>query len=319
MPKYKRIAVALVCCAAVCGGVGWQVIKPWVQPIGNGLPWVLEVTPDGNWSDGEATEQLRSALALRNWQARPGRYVFKGDETGGDAARRVASGEREAVRIVVPAHRDIGVIAGQIAGPLWMDSASVDAVLRTDSLQWRIRPNSYDVYWEVSAADLVNRLVSESNRWWTDERRAQAQAWGLTPEEAVILASIVQEESAQLSEAARIAGLYLNRIRRGMLLQADPTLKYALGDWGIQRVLDADKLVDSPYNTYLHKGLPPGPIRVPESAYVDAVLQAETHDYLYMCARPDDSGLHAFATSYAAHKRNAQAYRNMLNRRGVYR
>lgn len=319
MLKLKHIALGAVFVGLVSAGVGWQVAKDWLLPVGDGLPWVLEIAPDGEWPEGKVAEQVQAALSLRGWQARPGRYVFRGDETGGDAARRVASGEREAVRIVLPAHRDVGVIAGRIAEPLWIDSASVDAVLRADSMRWRIRPNSYDLYWEASAADVVKRIIYESNQWWTEERRAQAQAWGLTPEEAVILASIVQEESAKLSEAPRIAGLYLNRLRRGMLLQADPTLKYAIGDWAIRRVVEADKSVDSPYNTYQHKGLPPGPIRIPESAFVDAVLRAETHDYLYMCARPDDSGLHAFATSYAAHKRNAQAYRNMLNRRGVYR
>lgn len=320
MGKLKRFILAGGLLGLIGAATGWQVTKAWFLPVGKGLPWVLEITPDSvRWSEGEAAEHVRAALALRSWKARPGRYTFRGDETGGEAARRVASGERDAVRIVLPAHRDIGVIAGRIAEPLWVDSAAVDAALREDSIRWLIRPNSYDVYWETSVEGILKRIAYESGQWWTPERREQAQAWGLTPEEAVILASIVQEESANLSEAPRIAGLYLNRLRRGMLLQADPTLKFALGDWGIRRLLSTDKDVDSPYNTYQHKGLPPGPIRIPESAFVDAVLRAETHSYLYMCARPDDSGLHNFATGYAAHKRNAQAYRNMLNRRGVYR
>lgn len=316
----KGLSLALALLVGFMGWRAWTTVRVWFEPVGEGVPWTLEIDPvTGGWSGSESLGQMEQALQLRGWSARPGRYVFRGDETGGDVARRVASGEREAVRVVVPAHRDLGVIAASIAGPLWVDSAAVDAVLRSDSMGWQIRPNSYDLYWEASAADVLKRLVHESNRWWTDARKAQAAAWGITPMEAVTLASIVQEESAQLSEAKTIAGLYLNRLRRGMPLQADPTLKFALGDWGIRRLLDNDKQVDSPYNTYLHVGLPPGPIRIPESAYVDAVLQAETHEYLFMCARPDDSGLHAFATRYAEHQRNAIAYRNMLNRRGVYR
>jgi UPF0755 protein len=142
---------------------------------------------------------------------------------------------------------------------------------------------------------------------------------GMTAREVVILASIVQEETARVDEAPRVAGLYLNRLKKGMLLQADPTLKFALGDWNIRRLLDQDKLVDSPYNTYRSPGLPPGPIRIPEAAYIDAVLNAENHPYLYMCAKPDGSGTHAFATSYAQHLRNARDYQRMLNREQIYR
>ena len=299
-----------------------SAVAVWFAPLSE-LPWTLQIDPEtGTWDTarpGEELESLRRALDLRGWSARPGLYVFEGGLTGGDVARRVASGERETVRVVVPAHRDVGVIAGSIARQLWVDSASVDAALRSDTLWWQIRPNTYDFYWETSAQGVAQRLARESNAWWTAERRQQAAAWGLRPDEAVTLASIVQEETANSKEAPRVAGLYLNRIRRGMLLQADPTLKFALGDWERRRLLDVDKTVDSPYNTYLHPGLPPGPIRIPESAYVEAVLNAETHAYLYMCARADQSGEHAFAPTYSEHLRNARAYQNMLSRNGIYR
>lgn len=318
-----RKALFAVCALALVGGawMGWRAWRVWFEPV-SGLPWVVEIDPvSGEWrsEEGAHAKAVERALSLRGWAARPGRYVFEGGVSGGAAARRIASGERTAVRVVVPAHRDVGAIAGSIARNLWVDSAAVDAVLRVDSMRWQIRPNSYDLYWEVSAAGIALRLAQENRAWWTAERREQAAAWGLQPHEAVALAAIVQEETARVDEAPTVAGLYLNRLRRGMLLQADPTLKFALGDWGRRRLLDADKSVDSPYNTYLHAGLPPGPIRIPESAYVEAVLEAQTHAHFYMCARPDDSGYHAFARTYAEHLRNARAYQNMLSRNGIYR
>jgi len=166
---------------------------------------------------------------------------------------------------------------------------------------------------------LADRLRSESRNWWTADRLKQAWSLGLTQREVVTLASIVQEETATVEEAPRVAGLYLNRLKKKMLLQADPTLKFALGDWTIRRLLDEDKKIASPYNTYRNPGLPPGPIRIPEPTYLEAVLQAEQHNYLYMCAKPDGSGTHAFARNYAQHLRNAREYQTMLNRQRIYR
>lgn len=141
----------------------------------------------------------------------------------------------------------------------------------------------------------------------------------LTPEEVGILASIVKAETSRLDEAPTVAGLYMNRLRRGMRLQADPTLIYALGDFSIRRVLNVHRKIDSPYNTYVHKGLPPGPINYPEPAYLEAVLNAETHDYIFMCAKEDFSGYHAFAKTNREHERNARRYRRALDAQGVYK
>ena len=139
----------------------------------------------------------------------------------------------------------------------------------------------------------------------------------MTPLEVSILASIVDEETAIDDEKPTVAGLYVNRLRRGMPLQADPTVKYAVGDFGLQRILHKHLQVDSPYNTYLHPGLPPGPIRVPSVAGIDAVLDCERHDYLYMCAKEDFSGRHNFASTLARHNANAARYRRALDRRGI--
>ena len=142
-------------------------------------------------------------------------------------------------------------------------------------------PNTYEVWYDLSAADFVDRMVTEWRKWWSLERRAQAESLGLTPEEVGILASIVKSETSRMDEAPTVAGLYLNRIRRGMRLQADPTLIYALGDFSIRRVLNVHRETDSPYNTYMYSGLPPGPINFPEPAYLEAVLNAENHGYIF--------------------------------------
>lgn len=336
----------LMLVGALGAGAAWLHYAPWFSQVGAQEPWVLEVDPatggweayvgvpmdamraqDSGWDSLPApvaapaawTDQVRAALALRTWEARAGRYAFTGEETGADIARRLADGARETVELVVPAHRLPEVIASTVGKQVWADESSLSQAFATDSILWRIRPNTYEVYWEIDAKELVQKLLDASDAWWTPERLAQAKALNLTPREAVVLASIVQEETHILAEAPIVAGLYLNRLRTGMMLQADPTLKFALGDWAIQRLLDADKAVESPYNTYRYGGLPPGPIRVPESAYVDAVLQPAVHNHLFMCARADGQPGHAFAPDYATHLRNARAYQEMLNRNGIFR
>lgn len=335
-------AGGLLLVGALGGWAAWMRVAPWFSQVNAQEPWVLEVHPGtGEWAayraveGADATEAgvvperaavpeewveaVRAALGLRDWTARPGRYRFSGVETGADVARRLADGVRETVELVVPAHRDPAVVAATVGRQVFADSVTLARAFALDSLGWMLRPNTYEVYWEIEGEALVERLVEASEAWWTEARLGQAEALGLSPREVVVLASIVQEETNVLAEAPSVAGLYLNRLRIGMALQADPTLKFARGDWTIQRLLDVDKLVDSPYNTYLHTGLPPGPIRIPESAYVDAVLQPEQHNYLFMCARADGQPGHAFAVDYAAHLRNARAYQEMLNRNGIFR
>lgn len=173
-------------------------------------------------------------------------------------------------------------------------------------------PNTYEVYFNITADELVERMHDEYNKFWNDERKQQAQAIGLTPIEVNILASIVRAEATKDSEARTIAGLYLNRLKKDIPLQADPTLVFAVGDFTLKRVLNVHKEVDSPYNTYTHTGLPPGPINMPGILFIDAVLNAEQHNYIYMCAKEDFSGAHNFAATLAEHNRNAQKYQNAL-------
>ena len=178
-------------------------------------------------------------------------------------------------------------------------------------------PNTYQFYWNMPVDGFLKRMKKEYDRFWTPERLAKAQQIPLSPIQASILASIMEEETAAPGEYPVVAGLYINRLKRGMLLQADPTVKFAFGDFTLQRVLNVHLATDSPYNTYKYGGLPPGPIRVPSIAGLEAVLNYQEHHYLFMCAKDDFSGKHNFATTSAEHGRNAAKYREALNRRGI--
>ena len=180
-------------------------------------------------------------------------------------------------------------------------------------------PNTYQMYWNTDAKGFVSRMKREYTNFWTDERVQKANEKGLTPVEVSVLASIVDEETQKADEKPLVAGLYLNRLKRGMRLQADPTLKYALGDFSIKRLLNDDMEINSPYNTYKYAGLPPGPIRIPSIVGLNAVLDAASHKYLYMCAKEDFSGYHNFAKTLSQHNQNAAKYRRELNKRGIRR
>ncbi|PRY85525.1 endolytic transglycosylase MltG [Mongoliibacter ruber] len=179
-------------------------------------------------------------------------------------------------------------------------------------------PNSYEVWWNTSAEKLFDRMFNEYNSFWTEERKNKASQLGLSPNEVSTLASIVQAETQKADERPKVAGVYLNRLKINMPLQADPTLVFAAGDFSIKRVLNVHKEIESPYNTYKYTGLPPGPINLPEISALEAVLNYEDHSYLYFCAKEDFSGYHAFATSLTEHLNNARRYQAALNRSKIY-
>lgn len=180
-------------------------------------------------------------------------------------------------------------------------------------------PNSYEIYWTTDAKGFLERMQKEHRRFWNEKRLQMAASANLTPTEVSILASIVDEETQKNDEKPIVAGLYLNRLRKGIMLQADPTVKFALGDFAIKRILLKDLEIDSPYNTYKHAGLPPGPIRIASISGIDAVLNAEKHEYYYMCAKEDFSGYHNFAKTLSQHNANAARYRNALRVRKIWR
>ena len=180
-------------------------------------------------------------------------------------------------------------------------------------------PDTYEVYWNISPKKLTDKMYSEYEKFWNNDRLKKLKKINLNQKEAIVLASIVASESRMLDEADIIAGLYINRLNRNMRLQADPTLVFAANDFTIRRVLNKHKKIKSPYNTYIHRGLPPGPIRIASKKYIDAVLNFEKHNYIYMCAKEDFSGYHAFATNLSDHNRNARKFQIALNNRKIYK
>lgn len=183
-----------------------------------------------------------------------------------------------------------------------------------DNIPAMLLPDTYDVYWNISAKSLLDRMEREYERYWTDERREKARKAGLSPIEVATLASIVEEETNIADEMPIIAGLYINRLRKRIPLQADPTIKFAIGDFGIKRILRKHLRIDSPYNTYKNYGLPPGPIRIASKRAIEAVLNYDKNNYIYMCAKEDMSGRHNFAATLAEHNYNARLYHKALNK-----
>ena len=254
---------------------------------------------------------------------RPGLYSLHPNMTNLEAIRVLRSGEQVPVNIVINNVRLLPELGQKITKntsvtPEEFDQALQDFIdsnhegFTRDNILCMFIPNTYEVYFDLSADDLVERMNTEYNIFWSAKRKQKADSIGLTPVEVSILASIVRAEASKMEEAGRIAGLYLNRLRRNIPLQADPTLVFAVGDFALKRILNEHKQVDSPYNTYRNAGLPPGPINMPSIPFLDAVLNAEKHKYIYMCAREDFSGYHNFARTLSEHNQNASKYQRAL-------
>lgn len=255
-----------------------------------------------------------------------GAYRISNGQTALSAARRVATGRQTPVALTFRGPRTLDLLSARIASQL--DFTPEDFMRACDSIlpsrgftratyPAAFIPDTYEMYWGTDAASVVKRLAEYRDSFWTPEREAKARALGLSKVEVATVASIIEEETAKKDERPMIARLYLNRLHKGMRLQADPTVKFAIGDFTLRRITGQHLKYASPYNTYLNPGLPPGPIRIPEGASIDAVLDAPMHPYLYMCAKEDFSGYHNFATDYATHLANARRYQAELNRRNI--
>ena len=258
-----------------------------------------------------------------------GAYKVKMNMTNYDMITMLRSGNQTPIKLTFSYARKMDDLAEKITSKLKMSKDDLLNYLNDNIDEYNgfeksdiisvFLPDTYEVYWNVSPKNLTNKMYSEYKKFWNSERIAKLKNINLNEKEAIVLASIVASETRMLDEADRVAGLYINRLRKNMRLQADPTLIFAANDFTIRRVLNKHKKIKSPYNTYIHKGLPPGPIRLVPKQYIDAVLNYEEHNFIYMCAKEDFSGYHAFATNLSDHNRNARKFQIASNMKKIYR
>ena len=272
---------------------------------------------------------FRLHCRLLKWQhPLSGAYTIGKREGDLSVIRRLRNGEQTPVKISFKNVRTKAMLSRTISSQLMLDSA--DIASRLDSLPYMEQfalneqtavcmfiPDTYEMFWNISPDGLFQKMYQNYTSFWDAKRRRQAAAMGLTPTEVITLASIVESETFREFEKPIVAGLYYNRLRKGMRLQADPTVIFAMQDFTIRRVTNQHLKIDSPYNTYKYAGLPPGPIRTPYATTINAVLNYDHNNYLYMCANADFSMTHKFATNYHEHLRNAREYQRELNKRGV--
>lgn len=331
-----RIGIIAVVVAVVVGMsvTAWHYLGPGDT---DGARWLY-------FPAGISQEAFRDSLADNLGQPmadRVGRLwsVFSGRDAvphgayrideGTSAARiyrRLSTGAQTPVRLTFNNIRTMGQLADRISGRMEFTSdgflKACDSVLSSRGFSEAeypaaFFPDTYEFYWTESPEKVVSRLSSRYDSFWTETRRNKAKSLGLSPVEVVTVASIAEEETNDAAERATVARLYINRLDRGMKLQADPTVKYAIGDFSLRRVLSSHLSASSPYNTYMYRGLPPGPIRIVSPKTIDAVLDAPDNDYLYMCAKEDFSGRHNFTADYREHLANARKYQAALNARNI--
>jgi UPF0755 protein len=283
-------------------------------------------------------ENLLEDIASFEWVARKkdyhknikaGKYLLKAGMNNNQIVNMLRSGRQEAVNLVFNNIRTNEQLAGKLGKQIEADSSSLimffnnpqllaDFNTSPEELRLLFIPNTYKIWWNTSPEKLMQRMKDEYEKFWNEEREAKANEAGLSRKEVSIIASIVEEETNKKDERPTVASVYVNRVRKGMLLQADPTVKYAVGDFTIKRVLNKHLTIDSPYNTYKYTGIPPGPICIPSISSIDAVLENKQTDYLYFCAKEDFSGYHNFAKNLEDHLANARIYQKALNKRKIF-
>jgi len=259
---------------------------------------------------------------------KPGRYRLKNNMSNKELIELLRSGNQEAVKITFNNIRDKEQLCEKISKNIEASKSSIRDIFEdkeylssigfnTSNILTMFIPNTYDFLWNTSAEEFMKRMTKEYKIFWTEERKSKAKNIGLSQTEVSILASIVELETIRRDEKNIVAGVYINRLKRGMLLQADPTVIFATGDYTIKRVLSKHLSYNSPYNTYLYKGLPPGPICIPSISSIDAVLNYNKNNFIYFCAKEDFSGYHNFASNIAQHNINARKYQRELNKRKI--
>ncbi len=341
-PKIGKFIIIFFAIAFIIVGIRAYQLYQYIFAENVKKEYVLLIPEDATYN--QVTDSLKLNDVLNNYKAfkwvskkknyhdaiKPGRYVLEQGMNTNQVVNMLRGGLQKPIDVTFSNIHFKEELAGKVSKYIQADSLSILTLFSDKSkiegygftpetFRAMFIPNTYEFYWTTTADEFAERMHKEYERFWNEERRNKAKEIGLTPVEVTILASIVQSETAKNDELERIAGLYINRLKRGQLLQADPTVKYAVGDFSLKRILNSHLEIESPYNTYKYAGLPPGPINFPEVSSIDAVLNYEKHNYIYMCAKPDFSGYHNFAATLAQHNRNAAAYRAALNENRIYK
>ena len=341
-PKVGKFIIIFFAIAFIIVGIRAYQLYQYVFNENVKHEYVLLIPEDATYE--QVTDSLKINDVLLNFKAfkwvskkknypsavKPGRYMFEKGMNTNQIVNMLRGGLQQPVDVTFNNIHFKEELAERVSQYIEADSLSIlnlfsneekleEYGFTPETFRVMFIPNTYEFYWTTTADEFVDRMHEEYERFWNKERREKAQEINLTPVEVSILASIVQSETSKKDELSRIAGLYINRLKRGQLLQADPTVKYAVGDFSLKRILNSHLATESPYNTYKYAGLPPGPINFPEIASIDAVLNYEEHNYIYMCAKPDFSGYHNFSATLAQHNRNAMAYREALNENRNYK
>jgi UPF0755 protein len=334
IPMKRFILLVLVIFLLALAFAGWRILGPGTAFSGDSYALYVRT--------GMTYDQLRNVLqrdtvikspAFFDWVAarmdypaglKAGKYEIKKDMSVLSILRMLHNGRQTPVHLVILKFRTLEGLAGAVGKKFECDSDGIAAFIHDrDSLRpygvdsntflTIVMPNTYSYFWNTSPSVIFRKMYAGYKTWWTPERVRQAAAKGLTPTTAAILASIVEEETNAQSDKGKIASVYLNRMAKGVKLGADPTIKYAMRDFELKRIYDKDLKIESPYNTYIHEGLPPGPICTPSTQTLEAVLNAPATDYLYFVAKPDNSGYSNFASTYKEHLQNAKAYQDWLD------
>jgi len=336
----RIVFILLIIGAAIAGYLGYRMVympNVWL----NGKPSAaFNIKSGSNWEDvkrllyakgtiihRESFEQLAVIMKYPD-HIKSGHYILKEGMNNKQIITKFRSKQQDPVKLVFNNIRTKQELAGHIAEQLETDSVTLLKLLNdneylkkfeftSDNVVSMFIPNTYEVYWDITADKFMERMHKEYLAFWNDKRRAKLAEIKLTELQAITLASIVEKETNQNDEKPDVAGVYMNRLHNGWLLQADPTLVYALGDFNIKRVLNVYKTINSPYNTYKYMGLPPGPICLPSISSIDAVLNYRQHKYMYFCAREDFSGYHNFAVTMNEHLINAAKYQQALDQHGI--
>lgn len=343
MKKNKRISpvllnIGLLAILAVLF-TAYVLLAPNSHTSGNKSQYLL--IPDNSTFE-TVTHQLSETEALRSVftftltakvygykNIKPGRYEINPGISNLRLVHKLKTGRQSALKLTFNNIRTKEQLAGRLSKQIMADSASILQHLNDSAFltKYDLNPNTsvalfipdtYEVFWDMDANELFERMKKEYDRFWNDERKEKAALIPMTPVEVSTLASIVEEETNSKSERPIVAGLYINRLKTDMPLQADPTVKFAYGDFSLRRITGTHLRTQSPYNTYKNKGLPPGPIRLATASGIDAVLNHEKHNYIFMCAKETLNGEHNFAATYAEHQVNARKYQKALDERKIF-